>query len=229
MATMKISKYTSSLLLLLFSLGLHAQKPEWAGLKIGADLSRLAIPFIDTTRYGWEITGDYEVINDLFLAAEFGSETTKLDKALYTYKSAGGYTRIGIDYNFMKHVDPESTDKMLVGLRYGFTTFYQKADNITITDEWWGNYSGGKIEKNWLAANWVEIVTGMNTQLFNNFYLGWSVRMRIKLGVTNDPLMEPYSIPGYGKAWNNTSVGINYTLSYKIPIYKKRLKKPDLK
>jgi hypothetical protein len=62
----------------------------------------------------------------------------------------------------------------------------------------------------------------MRTRLFNNFYLGWSVRMRVKLGVSNDPNMSPYTIPGYGKAWNNTSLGINYSLCYKIPIYKKK-------
>jgi len=222
METKKISKYIFSLLILFSGLGLKAQKQEWNGLLVGADLSRLAIPFIDTSRYGWEFSGEYEIINDLFLVAEIGSETTNLKKTTYTYKSAGGYTRLGVDYNLMKHLDKESSDKIFVGLRYGFTTFYHKADNIQIRDNLWGDFTGGTVEQNWLAANWMEVATGMRTRLFNNFYLGWSVRMRVKLGMSNDRVMFAYSIPGYGKAWGNTSIGINYTLCYKIPIYKKK-------
>jgi hypothetical protein len=224
MALRKMSRYIFSLLILFSVLGLKAQKQEWNGIMAGADLSRLVVPLIDTTRFGWEFSGDYEIDNDLFITAEIGSETTNFNDPLYHYKSAGGYTRLGVDYNYMKHVDPESTDKMLIGLRYGFSTFYQKADNIQIKDNLWGNYSGGKIASNWLTANWIEVVTGMRARLFNNFYLGWSVRMRIKLGVSNDPYLFPYSIPGYGKPWKNTSMGFNYSLYYKIPVYKRKIK-----
>lgn len=210
------------MLLLCSGFGLKAQKQEWNGLLVGADLSRFVVPFIDTTRYGWEFMGDYEIINDLFLAAEIGYETTNLKTPLYNYKLGGGYTRLGVDYNYMKHIAADSPDKMLIGVRYGFTTFYHNASNIQINDDFWGNFTGGKINTNWLTAHWVEVATGMRTRLFNNFYLGWSVRMRIKLGMSNDPAMFPYTIPGYGKAWNNTSLGINYSLCYKIPIYKKK-------
>jgi hypothetical protein len=218
----KISKYIFSLLILFSWFGLNAQKQEWNGLLVGVDLSRFVVPFIDTTRYGWEFSGDYEIINNLFLIAEIGSENTNLKTSKYDYKSVGGYTRLGVDYNFMKHIDKESSDKMLVGVRYGFTTFNQEADNIQIKDDLWGDFTGGKVGPDWLTANWIELTTGMRARLFNNFYLGWSVRMRIKLGVTNDPAMLPYTIPGYGKPWNNTWMGFSYSLSYQIPIYKKK-------
>jgi hypothetical protein len=221
MALRRISKFIFSLLIVFSWLGLNAQKQDWNGITIGADLSRLAVPFIDSTRFGWEFSGDYEIINDLFLIAEIGSETTNLNTRMYDYKLSGGYTRIGVDYNFMKHIAAESSDKMYIGIRYGFTTFYHQAENIEVWNDFWGDFTGGKAEKKWLTANWFEVVTGMRTQLFNNFYLGWSVRMRIKLGVGNDATMSPYTIPGFGKTWNNTSVGLNYSLYYKIPIYKR--------
>jgi hypothetical protein len=221
MALRRTLKFIFSLLAVFSWLGLNAQKQEWNGITLGADLSRFVVPFIDSTRFGWEFSGDYEIINDLFLVAELGSETTNLNTRKYDYKLAGGYTRIGIDYNFMKHVAEDSPDKMLIGLRYGFTTFYHQAQNIEVWNDYWGDVTGGKVDRNWLTANWVEIATGMRTRLFNNFYLGWSVRMRVKLGVSNDPTMSPYTIPGYGKPWNNTWLGVNYSLCYKIPIYKK--------
>jgi len=222
MAMKRILRYIINLTLLFTSIGVKAQKQEWQGISVGADLSRFVVPFIDSTRYGWEFSGDYEILKDLFIAAEIGSESTHLTNSNYDYSSSGGYTRLGADYNFMKHLDEKSTDKLFVGLRYGFTTFYHEADNISITDDNWGNYTGGKIEKNWLAANWLEIGLGMRAKLINNFYLGWSARVRVKIGVTKDTVMAPYSIPGYGQPWNNTWMGINYSLYYKIPIYKKK-------
>ena len=223
MAKMKISKYIFSFLILLTCLGLKAQKQEWNGLTLNADLSRLVLPYIDTTRHGWEFSGDYELRNDLFLVTEFGTETTKLNKTLYNYYSSGGYTRLGIDYNFMRHADVTSHDKMFLGLRYGFTTYYHQADHIIVADDSWGNYTGSHVDKKWLTGHWAEAALGMRTQLFGNFYLGWSVRLCVLLHVQNDPVMVPYSIPGFGKAWNNTSIGFNYSLSYKIPIYKRKI------
>jgi len=218
----KMSKYIFSLLLVLQATLLSAQKAEWNGISVGVDLSRFVLPFTDSTRYGWEFSGDYEILKDLFLVAEIGSETTNLKKSNYDYTSAGGYTRLGVDYNYMKHIDKESKDKMFVGLRYGFTTFYHEANNITIPDAIWGNLTEGSIPGNWLAANWFEIATGMRARLFNNFYLGWSARMRVKIGVSTDPVLFPYAIPGYGKPWNSTWIGINYSLYYKIPLYRKK-------
>jgi hypothetical protein len=227
MAMKKMSKYIFSLFLVLQVTLLRAQKAEWNGISVGTDLSRIVLPFIDTVCFGWEFSGDYEILKDLFLVAEIGSETINLKMPDYDYTSAGGYTRIGVDYNYMKHIDKESKDKMFVGLRYGFTTFYHEANNILISDAVWGDLTGGSIPASWLAANWFEIATGMRAHLFNNFYLGWSARMRIKIGVTTDPILFPYSVPGYGKPWNSTWIGFNYSLYYKIPIYKKKAVTPQ--
>jgi hypothetical protein len=224
MAMMKMLRSIFSLILVLQVSLLSAQKAEWNGISVGADLSRFVVPFVDSTRYGWEFTGDYEVIKDLFLAAEIGSETTNLKTSTYDYSSSGGYTRIGVDYNYMKQIDKDSKDKMFIGLRYGFTTFYHEANNITINDDTWGDLNGVSIPGSWIFANWVEVGTGMRARLFNNFYLGWSARMRIKLGATNDELLYPYTIPGYGKTWSSTAIGINYSIYYKIPLYKKKSK-----
>lgn len=222
MAMKKMSKYIFSLLLLFPAISLFAQKAEWNGISVGTDLSRFVVPFIDSTRYGWEFSGDYEIIKNLFLVAEIGSGTTNLNTSKYNYSLTGGYTRLGVDYNYMKNIDPTSKDQMLIGLRYGFTRFKHQATNITITDDVWGDFTGGKIGPNWLTASWFEVSTGMRARLFNNFYLGWSLRMRVRVGMTNDTKMFPYSIPGYGRAWNGTWLGINYSLYYKIPVYKKK-------
>lgn len=218
MAKKKTLKYIFSLTLVILYLGSQGQKPYKKGLSIGGDLSKLVVPFIDTTRYGWEFSGDYEILKDLFGVVEIGSETYDFSKSLYDYHASGIYTKIGVDYSFGKHLDVLPNDKMFIGLRYAFTTFAHKAENITVKDNVWGDYTGGNIDYNWLVANWLEVGFGMRAHLFNNFFLGWSARVKIMLGVTDDRELAPYGIPGYGNAWNTSAIGINYSLFYKIPL-----------
>jgi len=226
MENKRMLKYFFSLLLTLVSIGAMSQQ-KWQGISVGLDLSRIALPFIDTTRFGWQANADYELLPNMLVDFELGSESTNLDLTNYSYKSAGGYTRVGVDYNFMKHLDEGSTDKLLIGLRYGFTTFYHEAENIRVRDANWGDFQGGTIERNWLSANWAEVALGMRANLFNNFYLGWSARVKIMIWPGNDKKMEPYNIPGYGRASAKNAIGINYSLYYMIPLYKKKTKTPE--
>lgn len=222
MATSKTLRSIFSLILLSATITTLAQTTEWKGLSVGTDLSRFVVPFIDSTRYGWEVSGDYEIIKDVFGVVEIGSQTTRFQAPQYSYNSAGAYTRLGVDYNYMKHLDPESTDQLLIGLRYGFTTFSHKASQITIHDEYWGDFTNGSIPNHFLSDNWLEVATGMRAQLFNNFYLAWSVRFRVNLWQQKDDQLQPYYIPGFGRAWNNSWLGLNYSIYYRIPIYKKK-------
>lgn len=201
---------------------LQAGAQQWKGLSVGADLSRFLVPVIDSTRYGWEVSGDFELLKDMFVVAEIGSQNTAFKHPNYQYQAGGAYTRLGVDYNYMKHLDPISTDQLLVGLRYGFTTFWHQADQIIVNDPVWGNFTGGSLDRKWLGANWLEITTGMRAELLRNLYLGWSVRFRINIWQQPDASMQPYHVPGYGRAWNNSAVGFNYSLYYKIPIIKKK-------
>ena len=221
MAMKKMSNYIFSFLLLFMAVHTKAQEDDWMGISIGADLSRIAVPIIDSTRYGWEFSADYEIIEDLFGCIEIGSQTTEFDSD-YHYHSFGGYTRIGVDYNFIEFIDKQSTDNVFIGIRYAHSNFYHEADNIIIQDDIWGDYEDGEIKRKWLNANWMEITPGMRARIFNNFYLGWSVRFRIMLWQKDDPDMQPYFIPGYGRAWSNNRIGFNYSIYYKIPLLKKR-------
>lgn len=220
----RILKYIFSALMLLSAISSIGQSDDRYRLALGVDASRFVVPFIDKGRLGWELSADTELLKDMFVSLEFGSQTCNLTMPKYEYTSSGAYTRLGVDYNYMKHIDSESTDKLFVGLRYGFTSFYHQADNIQIESPVWGNIENISVGRNWLNANWMEVATGMRAHLFNNFYLGWSARFRIKLWLQNDPVMQPYYIPGFGRGWSSTWVGFNYSLYYQIPLFKKKSK-----
>lgn len=198
------------------SMTMVAQEKD-GGLFLGVDLSRAVVPFIDTTRMGWQAQADYELLHDMFVAFELGSEMTKFKESNFDYKLNGAYFRLGVDYNFMKHVDEASSDKIVVGLRYGFTSFYHEAENVRVAGVVWNDFTGGVIERKWLVSNWIEICLGMRAHLFNNFYLGWSARIKMMLFDGNDNTMQPYNIPGYGRNNGSNVFGANYTLYYKIP------------
>lgn len=225
MVKKKILKYFFSLSCFLLIMTCGAQE-KWQGISAGVDLSRIALPFIDTTRYGWQVNADLELLPDMLVDVEIGSETTNLDKANYLYKSSGGYTRVGVDYNFMKHLEANSDGKIMIGLRYCFTTFYHQAESIRVADSYWGDYLGGSVDTRWMSANWAEVALGLRSHLFNNFYLGWSARIKIMIWPGNDKILAPFNIPGYGRANSNNAIGFNYSLYYMIPIKKKKMTPP---
>lgn len=218
----KTLKYIFSILLITNSTVLLSQTREWHAITLGTDISRFIVPIVDDTRYGWEISGSYEVMTDLFAKAEFGTQTTRFEDAYYHYNANGLYTRLGVDYNYMKHIDAGSSDKLFIGAMYGFTTYFHEADNITLNSSLWGNVENFSLDRQWLAANWLEISTGMQAHLIHNFYLGWSVRFRINIWQQPDANMQAYHIPGYGRAWSNSWVGFNYSIYYRIPFLRKR-------
>lgn len=230
MAKMRILLYIFSVLFLLLGHFSYAQEPEikteWKNLSFGVDLSRFAVPLVDTTRYGWEISGDFEILDDLLGVVEFGSQSTSLNTSLYNYKSDGSYIRFGVDYDIMKYLDPDCDDFIFVGLRYAHATFYHSASNITVGNDIWGNNTTSEIPTKWLSAQWVEVTAGLRANIIGNFYLGWNVRLRVKTFLQNDATLFPYNIPGFGRAWATGRVGFNYSIYYKIPLIKKKTKIP---
>lgn len=221
MTCKKIFGFIFSLLFFVSGVFAQEEKPETREISLGVDLSRFALPLLDSTRLGWEMSADFELLKDVFVAGEVGYQNTNLKRENYDYSGNGYYVRLGVDYNFMKHVDSTSTDQMLVGLRYGFTTFNHMAENVIVDDIFYGRYQGGTIPKSWLAANWLEVDAGMRVELFSNFYLGWTLRIKTKLWCSKDQHLEPYYIPGFGRNYSNTNIGINYSLYYCLPIKKK--------
>ena len=66
------------------------------GLRVGADISKLVLSFLDEDYTGLELVGDYRLTRKLYLAAEIGNETKKQDEnlnntILYDYETSGSY------------------------------------------------------------------------------------------------------------------------------------------
>jgi hypothetical protein len=187
------------------------------GPRISYDLASLSLLYFDPDRMVYSISADYELKQDFYAVLDLGYQDVKINRDHYKYKSNGMFARIGADINLLNYDKKVDVYEMMyVGGRYGFSLFSQQADNIIITDEYWGDYSGGQIGKNKINAHWISLVGGMRAEVFRNFFMGWSVYMNIRFYSSDDKGIEPYNIPGFGKGANRATVTFNYTVSYRI-------------
>lgn len=153
--------------------------PQRYGLRLGADLFRITRSMYDNTYNGFEVVGDYRLTKKLFAVAELGHDNLKKTESTYGFTTNGTYLRIGVDYNLHENwLDRE--DMIYVGGRYGFATFSQNLDWYTpyTSNSYFNNtpiaankkYSG-------LSAHWIEFVAGIKTRVFNNVFMGFSLRL----------------------------------------------------
>ena len=158
----------------------------------------------------------------------YGSTDTWSDKGIH-YKSNAPYFRIGMDYNTL--YKKQHGHMLLVGLRYGVSSFKYDVDalglddpiyggivgNPNLDDEIWGgslpyNHKGMKG-----SMQWAEFCVGIRAHVWKALYMGWSLRFKFKLSASADEYGDPWYVPGFGKYGSNT-MGVTYTITYKLPL-----------
>ena len=146
----------------------------------------------------------------------YGTTDTTDDGTNIHYKASAPYFRIGMNYNFF-FKKPYLPGFLYGGIRYGFTSFSYDVDAPTMKDPTWGfpeipfSYDGIKT-----TVTWAELLAGIKVNVYKNFYMGWSLRYRIRMNIKKAEHTEPWYIPGFGKN-NSTNLGVTYSLIYKLP------------
>ncbi len=222
----KILKYFfKTVLLLLFINPLMSQEGRIKGLRIGYDLSRILLPYIDTTRSAFEVSADFEVKPYYYATAEYGQQQVNFTNEWYNYSSDGYYFRLGLDYNFLgKKIAVNQYEMVFGGFRYGYASYSHSASNIYVPDNYWGDVTLPALEPVTLFAHWFEITGGIRGELFKNCFIGWSFRARLMIYQHNDEVMYPYFVPGFGQGDRKSAIGFNYYILYRIPFYKVKAK-----
>jgi Domain of unknown function (DUF6048) len=208
-------------------------KKDRYGVRVGADLYKLTRGLYDSNYKGIELVGDYRLTKKYYIAAELGSEdkTTEDDRLNTTTK--GTYLKVGFDYNAYENwLDMENI--ISIGLRGGFSTFNQELNSYKIynPNPYWGELpwvASGKTY-NGLTAGWIEVVAGLKVKVYNNIFVGFSLRMNTLVydkKPSND--FENLYIPGFNRTYNgNFGAGFNYTVTYFVPLYKKTVKSKEV-
>jgi hypothetical protein len=199
---------------------------EKYGLRLGGDIGKLARSFFDDEYTGFEVSADYRIKKRLYIAGELGFDEKNTTTDYLNVTTSGSYLKAGVDYNMYQNwLDMDNM--IYAGFRVGASTFSQKLNSYTIysTDQYWSPQftSTDLKEFSGLTAFWAEVILGIKAELFNNLYLGLNVQLKILASETEPNNFENIYIPGFNKTFDSSGIGVgySYTLSYRIPLYKK--------
>lgn len=226
-------KFTISILLFfVVSIGFGQDRipnyTERYSIRLGMDLSKPIRSLIENDYHGLELTADYRITEKLYLAAEMGMENKRVVSETLDFETHGEYLKLGIDFNLFKNWQGME-NMLLAGFRLGTSTHRQQLHAYAIRqlDHFWEEELfrslDEPIQSEDLDAFWVEILAGVKAELLRNLYMGISVRMNYLL---KDKEMDNFSnlyVPGYHRVSEAGSwgVGLNYTIMYQLPIYRK--------
>ncbi|MCK0132476.1 DUF6048 family protein [Flavobacteriaceae bacterium F08102] len=230
---MRISIYITNLWLLLTCAVLTAQETSKEadtivknnyGLRLGIDLYTPIYTAIDQHRKGLEITGDFRLSKTYYAAAEIGYLTFDGQEDFFSYSTDGSFIKVGIDYNAYENwLDMENL--IYIGFRYGFSSFSQTLDRYTVNNDPIFDESPRIVEGqkfSGLSAHWGEIVVGVKAELFKNVFLGFSFSGKKMLSTKEPANFKNLYVPGFNRVFlNDFGFGVNYSISYLIPFYKK--------
>ncbi len=195
------------------------------GLRVGADLFKLTKSFVVEDYTGFEIVGDYRLTKKIYLAGEFGNENKTTDEPQLNFTTKGTYLKIGLDFNAYENwLDMEN--QIYIGGRYATSAFSQNLNSYKIyydTGGFLGEHTvvNANQEFSGLSAHWLELVGGVKAEVFDNLFVGFSVRLNYLITQKKPENFDNLYIPGFHRTYDgNWGVGFNYTISYFIPLYK---------
>ena len=176
----------------------------------------------------YEIVGDLQLTENIYLAGEYGSIDKLIEDENINFNSMGSFLRVGLDYNLFKNwIGMDNS--IYVGFRYGNSSFSNKILNYEVRnkDSYFSNLVEDEfetIEYSNLSGNWIEILLGIKVETFKNVYLGLSLRLNKLLSDEKPNNFGNLFIPGFNKVTdeNTFGSGFNYTLTYSIPLKKRK-------
>lgn len=201
------------------------------GLRIGVDTGKLIRSFVDEDYTALELVGDYRLTEKLYIAGEIGNEEDNTLTDFLDTTTKGTYFKAGIDYNLYDNwLDMDNM--IYFGTRAAFSAFNHSINEYTVysTNQYWTqNNVTESAAKNNLTATWLELILGIKAELFPNLFMALNAQLKILISETVPDNFENIYIPGFNKTYDSTFIGVGYgyTLSYRIPFYKKNKKTPN--
>ncbi|WP_341215022.1 DUF6048 family protein [uncultured Wocania sp.] len=234
-----LTYFISSILMLLFCVSVNAQSDsipstandslkvkEKYGLRIGGDIGKLARTALEDDYTGFEIIADYRIKKKLYIAGEIGIEEKTNVTDYLNITTKGSYLKGGIDYNLYQNwLDMDNM--IYTGFRIGASSFTQTLNSFNVynTNQYWGEQFASTTPKEFdgLTAIWIELILGIKAEIFNNLYMGLNVQLKGLVSETEPENFQNIYIPGFNKTYDSSRIGVgySYTISYRIPLYKK--------
>lgn len=203
---------------------------ERYGLRVGVDMSKPIRAMVEEGYKGLELVADYRLTRNLYLAGEIGSEEKRVTSEVLDFITSGSYLKVGVDINTYKNW-AGMENQILVGFRLGISTHQQELLGYTISErnQYWEEPLDVMLThsntSDSLNGQWLEFLIGVKAELMRNLYMGLTVRLHHLVNDTRPSNFDNLYIPGFNRVsdFGPWGVGLNYTLMYQLPIYKKQL------
>lgn len=216
----------SSLLLCLPAMGqtkskyrIEQEMPEallFNGFGVGVDAVGFGMKLTGGRFANMEVMGRANFLEKYFPIVELGIGNCSREarEQSTTFATNAPYYRIGADYCLTKK---RNGNRLLAGLRYGFSRFNYDYANPDFSDPVWGtpmplDFTGLKGKMQWL-----EFCVGVETKLWQFIRLGWTLRYKARLAKSFSEHGTPWYVPGFGKNGGTTwggSVNLMFDLSW---------------
>lgn len=195
-----------------------AKAPVYQGTYLSLDIFNPVATAFNGGRFETSVAVDVSLWQRLFPVVELGVMGINQQQELYRYRSAGGFVKIGANYNFLNFKSDRKYDHIVyAGARYGYSyTSYQLTDAVLSNDYWQesGVYSNDKRAAHF---GWLEIQVGVRVQIYKQFFMGLALQVKTFGHFYQDAAHYPTYIPGYGIDNQETNFGFLYHLCYQIP------------
>jgi len=213
----RISAYFISLLIFLHTGNLIAQDTVLFPLKIraGIDIAGPGIYLSDKNNLSMEGYFSFDKSEKMAYVLEAGYLNYKYSQYNYDYTSKGVFARLGVDFNLLKPGTSPGKYWAGIGLRYGMSLF--NSETLSFQHEnYWGTVTSSIPSKK-AMGHFIEVAPGVKTEIFRNFSMGWTIRLKLLISGGGGRDLRPIYFPGYGNGGKRTAAGISYFITWNIP------------
>lgn len=201
----------------------ETRTPLLRGMSVSADIIA-PLTNVISTYGGYEAALRINLKDKYFPVFELGLGTadhTDEEKAIH-YKTTAPYFRVGLDVNMLRNKNQDN--RLYIGLRGGYTTFNYDYTSPAMTDPVWGGTINIDMKDKSSNMAWLELVFGIEAEVFKDFHMGWSARYKARLHQKATQNGDPWYVPGYGIN-GDTRFGATYSLIFDLPLAKRKIVK----
>ncbi|MEG1586444.1 MAG: DUF6048 family protein [Bacteroidales bacterium] len=189
--------------------------PLFNGVMVGVNIADPILRAFGQEYGGYEGVVEVNLHNRFFPEISFGIGSAKhtSERDFHYEGKPAFFGRIGMNYNFRYNSDVPNY--LIVGLRYGFSSYRADITNLSYNNGYWDSSGPYNLPDQKFNSHWLEIGAGIRVKVFKKLYMGWMLYFKPLLKEGNTKFANPWYIPGYGA--NGKGFGFNYTIYYKIP------------
>lgn len=126
------------------------------------------------------------------------------------------YAKLGFNYNFLYKSNPDY--QAFIGFRAGFSSFSYDVNDISISNDYWGQTNDFSLGRQNASAWYGEALAGLQVKIAGPISLGWSIRYHFKMKINDGSNSSPWFIPGYGA---KSPITATFSVIYDLPLHKK--------